>query len=469
VAAVIWLFLNLHENRSYSGSAESLLNCKDFEQILAIISEFDDMPPCVVMNDIKHELKYRPKSMIYRPVVHIGQRKLLDNEIQFLTNSLPTKDAHAFVIYAGSSPSNHIYLLHKLFPNVKFILVDPRETLIYTKKCKPHYSDKIGNIVYIKTSKDDRYDTQISKKIALFDHSTGDINIVNRKDGIMEKVDEASIKFIKESNFRIYIIEDVFSDELAGLLREIGKLYFWSDIRTSGDESPTDLDILWDLAQQYVWLSILQPEKYMIKFRVPFFSLDIEDINDNYLATFDKCRNTIDFVKNYSDKKMEYISGEIYIQPFAGVNSTETRLVGSLEDITNIRNYDTVKYEDKFYYYNNIERPIGMHINPISDVETGYDHCGDCSLEYFILSNYRDKIDPQFDIADFLKKIDKMTNKSLKWRGHGNLFPSRGKGLVNTIKWYKDIGIKNKPGIVEKLNILNNKYNHESSETKHEH
>lgn len=58
--------------------------------------------------------------------LHRGQRKLFISELQLLTNYLPFWDSSAIVLYIGSSPGIHLGLFTKLFPNVKWILVDPR-------------------------------------------------------------------------------------------------------------------------------------------------------------------------------------------------------------------------------------------------------------------------------------------------------------------------------------------------------
>jgi hypothetical protein len=54
---------------------------------------------------------------------HWGQRKLLLNEIEFLTNY---SFKNATVVYVGSAPGTHIPLLVDLFPALKFHLYDPR-------------------------------------------------------------------------------------------------------------------------------------------------------------------------------------------------------------------------------------------------------------------------------------------------------------------------------------------------------
>jgi hypothetical protein len=55
-------------------------------------------------------------------MIHWGQRKLLLSEIEFLTKfSVPG----ATVLYAGAAPGTHTLYLIELFPELKFVLVDP--------------------------------------------------------------------------------------------------------------------------------------------------------------------------------------------------------------------------------------------------------------------------------------------------------------------------------------------------------
>lgn len=68
------------------------------------------------------ELPYRRRENDFKPSLHIGQRKLLLNEIHFLTNYGHLSN---LVVYAGGAPGTHINYLSTLFPNHKFELWDP--------------------------------------------------------------------------------------------------------------------------------------------------------------------------------------------------------------------------------------------------------------------------------------------------------------------------------------------------------
>jgi hypothetical protein len=61
----------------------------------------------------------RPKT-----VEHLGQRKLLLSEIEFLTHNFKEGDT---VVYAGSAPGTHLPILVDMFPGIKMILYDPNK------------------------------------------------------------------------------------------------------------------------------------------------------------------------------------------------------------------------------------------------------------------------------------------------------------------------------------------------------
>lgn len=67
-------------------------------------------------------LKYRRRRGELKTVIHWGQRKLLLSEIEFLTMYCVPG---ATVVYAGAAPGTHTPYLLELFPDLKFVLVDP--------------------------------------------------------------------------------------------------------------------------------------------------------------------------------------------------------------------------------------------------------------------------------------------------------------------------------------------------------
>lgn len=72
-------------------------------------------------------LSYRPTRGEIRTNIHIGQRKLLLSEIEFLTLHGHLSN---FVVYVGAAHGIHIKYLSELFPNHTFHLYDPATFLI---------------------------------------------------------------------------------------------------------------------------------------------------------------------------------------------------------------------------------------------------------------------------------------------------------------------------------------------------
>lgn len=80
----------------------------------------------VQANDLPCTLPYRPREGRKAHALHIGQRKLLLSEVDFLTDFARGGDT---VVYAGAAPGIHIPLLAELFrrKRLKFVLYDPHK------------------------------------------------------------------------------------------------------------------------------------------------------------------------------------------------------------------------------------------------------------------------------------------------------------------------------------------------------
>jgi len=437
------------------------------------------LPVFEYVKDIKYELTYMPNFKEFVTNLHLGQRKLFLNELQFLTkysnlfNEKSDESKSEYVIYAGAAPNNHIYFLYELFPNIKFIIVDPSPFNIFLKNPNiNHLNTKNSDVVYI------RYGDKIQSELLSNDSDFSKLNfydpikneVVNYKENIptnsnlgsfsyYDENSENIINFIKTSSYKIFIFQDIYTNELSNLYRKIdnSRIYFFSDIRTKLDIYPTDLDILWNLSQQFNWTKILQPSAFMLKFRCPYFTDfknktegDINDyINDHYDNSFNISKKFgIDFIKNYVNHKLLYFDGEYILQPWAPVASTEIRLVNdNLDDYTY---YDCFDAEKKFAYFNNIDRTFVRHFNNYVDKSIGFDYCNDCSLEALIWEDFLKKHphpndlfseEDQYDksslpVLAMVNKLSHVLGKGLKKKGHGYLFKEP------TNEWYLDL--KNK-------------------------
>ena len=75
--------------------------------------------------------KIKKEALLYVPIgqrpvsqIHIGQLKLFLSTLQFLLYYAP-KNKDVYIIYPGSAHGYNIHFLSKLFPNCKWILIDP--------------------------------------------------------------------------------------------------------------------------------------------------------------------------------------------------------------------------------------------------------------------------------------------------------------------------------------------------------
>lgn len=444
-------FLTYHmasiRHYAWTGGRDSMYYHDDLKKLLGAAGEVKDAPPVVTIGDIRQRLKYRKKDIWWKPVKHIGQRKLFLNELQFLTGVMGEFGGRPIVVYAGSSPSNHIYLLASLFPTVRFLLVDPNETNIYVKwdpKRVSHYDFDTGDICYLRVSKDNRYEVNKTKMI-----TTADGARVSRADVVGRTFDGDVRKWLTgDSEYRIFIYEDLFTSDIARQLDGLG-VYFWSDIRTNDveDEFPLDIDVLWNLAQQYIWFKQMNPAKYMFKFKCPYMIQGPEEVAMGAEVEFRRGDFAqakamgVDFVGDYARGKFRYLRGEVLVQPWAGNTSSESRLVGAADEIIE---YDYNDYDAAFFYYNSVERGLIHHANPYADKRIGFDHCGDCALEARIWADYASATDGEFPAA-LCRQLTVITNRNLldltdahhKGSGHGSLF------APFTMGWYKDLAKNN--------------------------
>ncbi len=346
-------------------------------------------PPIVTLDDIKGALKYEPVRM-FKPSIHVGQRKLFNTELQFFTEVLPTGPVTC--VYAGAAPSNHTGFLSSLFPEVKFILVDPNPFDIF--EAKP-----------------------------VFLHRKSDPKITVERANLL--INQAA-----SGDQKIYIINDLMTMEIAeAVAKNIPGVYFISDIRTNvtdGIENPDATDILWNLSQQFNWMSVMKPRQSMLKFRHPFYSEDPEVFarkqkEEPYATDFALSKKFgIDFAANYETKKLSYWDGIINIQSFPGPSSTETRLI---TDGKKIRDWGTPnEYENKLFYYNSIARCYQHHVNGNTDTRLGFDNCNDCALENLLWTNYIKKYNSKFTVKQLVAKLSQITHRPLIRGNHGRFF-----------------------------------------------
>jgi len=375
---------------------------------LDCISNTKEVP--LTVDDLKHRLKYNQNEPLAIGC-HLGQRKLLLSEIQFMTQLYNLNTDIKYCIYAGSAPGNKTHLLSKLFPDIKFILIDPNKfNLFLVDKNKYHRSEPHRDIVH------------------LYNGYSANVNLfMNKKEKNMTKSDKMDvINYIKCSNCKIFIFEDFMDDKYAALFKLLGPAAFISDIRSnssgSEEKSPLDIDMYWNTSMMYNWMNILEPELSILKIRIPFFNkkIDFAPFEDEFKISK---KYGIDFKKNYSEMKFMMSEGDLFLQAWSRLRSAELRMVIKKENINKIKDYDIKEIEEKMNYYNIVERTWCNHINENSNIGLGFCGCGDCSLENVIWTNYLKlnigyltTVKKCIDITDMITKRSILNNhKNVIW------------------------------------------------------
>jgi len=390
------------------------------------------------LDQIPHAMPYQRSKDVIKTNVHNGQLKLFLTELEFLTDSLD-KDTPAIVVYAGSAPSNKIYFLAKMFPRVKFVLVDPNEHYIMFSGGS-QYDDKwINKCLYFRA----REKTKFAPTTARINAWLGGAQVTPRRGIVQQTIPTNILDIIRETDYSFYIIEDYFTEEIGALLS--GDCLFISDIRSREEsaDNPTDLDILWNSAMMYNWLKVLKPRRYMLKFRCPYV---INDTSKRYLAIAYEnssythpALNTCDikFMENFYQDKFVYLKPErIYLQSFAGQTSTETRLVGSTLELAE---YNIVDYNDKLFYYNRVYRSYGWHheVTPYIDDEIGIDHCGDCGVMCKIFARYFEKWDQPDKTKKYVRDLLHMIHRNIRdigYHGHYRVQYKSAADMISTLQ-----------------------------------
>ena len=193
------------------------------------------------------------------------------------------------------------------------------------------------------------------------------------------------------------------------------------------EKSPSDVDIIWNNYLQMAFVKILQPISSMLKFILPYFS-DIEkiksfidDVNHPKPHGTNKLWNLIvndmKEIKKYCppifdalhQKKFNYFkSTHIYLQTWATVATTETRMIIENQDIDKYSIYDAKEYENKLFYvrFYRTYAYFGKFIEKIKshNLSTLYDGCNDCSNEIWTLSEIL--AEKECSLNDIMSKLE---------------------------------------------------------------
>ncbi len=295
-----------------------------------------------ILDDTVPEMQYaRGYEKEHRIGVHWGQRKLHISEMEVLNeyyfDPIKRNNKPIMMIYVGSAPGDHLPLLSDMYPEVKFILYDPRD-----------FNQKLYN---------SPYDTKF--------------------------------------NIHQQLFMDADAKEIAALTAN-GSYFviFVSDIRSIGSDSgdvKIEEAVKADMKMQADWVKIIRPDLSVLKFRL-----------------------------SYYDKEQVYLSGDIHLQAWAPITSTETRLWVKKEDIDTPKTYYPQKYNNQMYYFNRVKRHLGFAEADIS--MRGYDKCHDCALEISVLKKFAaaTSMQPLMVAHSFNKKlVGSSVAERLMKDGHG--------------------------------------------------
>jgi hypothetical protein len=355
--------------------------------------------PIRKLSDIKYKLKYTSKNSPLKRGNHIGQRKLLLSEVQFLTKVGKKYDIK-YCIYAGAAPGHKTHYLSKLFPDIKFILIDPNKfNMFLVDNNKSHRTESRDDIVHIYSNYPSESNHFLNKKIS-------DMNDTDK---------ESVIDLIKNSEYKIIIIEDFMDDDYSSLFKKLENCVFVSDIRsnTLNTSFPSDIDIYWNTSMMYNWINIIRPEASLLKIRMPFFNEDVDmKMYENEFKTSKKYG--IDFIDDYKNFKFKMCKSTMYLQAWSRETSGEMRMYIEKDNIHSIAEYNLSDIEDKLFYFNVIDRSWHTHKNENSSIKYNFCHCNDCALENDIWMRYL-KYNNTYvkSVHEAIKLTDIITNRSL--------------------------------------------------------
>jgi hypothetical protein len=331
-----------------------------------------DLPFTRIITDDFPAEKYSSRKYATRHYSHWGQRKLLLSEIEFLNvfyKKYDKKFKNIIVIYVGSAPGTHIIYLIKLFPDVKFILYDPRD---FNKNLHTHK------------------------------------NITIHQQYFTNECAEKQLNNIKKKSTALLFISDIRGDNANLTQKEI------------------EINVKNDHKLQYEWVKILNPELSMLKFRLP-----------------------------WDTEKTTYLKGDIYLQAYAPLSSTETRLL--VEKNAPDMEYDNKKYEEQLFYFNKYYREAEFS-NILSDTnikhKKGLTDKYDNVAEINILHDYL-KFNSQ-STDDIKESIINMSDEISK-----TMSDNRGLYTIQPLNNEKNLLMKKiiSKGLVPKVKINTYNYN----------
>lgn len=338
---------------------------------------YDKLP--IIYDDLKFREKYKSSKGERLCIVKFGQRKLLLTLLQFLTICVKKykkkyDKGKLIVLYIGAGDGTNIYAISKMFPKMKFILYDD------------HFDDILKK----------RPNVEIHTKLFFIENAE---------------------QYVKDGK----------------------NILFLSDIRTNliVKDEPTEFDIYNNSLLQLSWIIKIKPLMSHLKFRCLFVdkNWDLDDTTYNLHKEIFKDTLTKDELIKQLKKKIKYNIGTIFLQPWTGPSSSETRLVIERDEIGKFKEYDNVEYEDKIYSFNKMK-----HTSLYKDTKCdNLCDCYDCNLEADIIKKYIELFDKDEKLfckySYYFNFILKIKYKDFKLKNK-NFFD---KDLIKSLKQTDDV------------------------------
>jgi hypothetical protein len=172
---------------------------------------------------------------------------------------------------------------------------------------------------------------------------------------------------IKETN-QIKIFNQYFTYDTANSLKKYKNSLFCSDIRREENNKM----IIEDMKFQSDCVKIIQPHASMLKFRALFPKIQQE---------------------NHPDNNFIYLDGDLYMQQYAPVHSTELRLI-SQKHKTNYKDtlYDIYNIESTCFYFNQVVRQEYYYKHKYNCISHHYDGMAEIKIWKIYLENHNIKI-----------------------------------------------------------------------------
>jgi len=324
----------------------------------------DNLPDTQIKNQIKNQVKnqitfsrvisddspalmYKRTRGEFKRALHWGQLKLMLTEIEFLTLAL-----QQYNLDYADQPDTH---------------QRPQFVMVYAGAAPGHHTQYLSELfpqVHFELYDPNEFAISDSEKIKIhiqFFTNTDAKYWANRAVNLSQPYTRnATHQTIDNTTSLIYLV-------------------FCTDIRT---EPATDDNVRENMNMQLEWWRIMNPNLSMFKFRLP-----------------------------WEAGKTQYPKGQIYIQPYPGPTSTETRLIAKRDAA--IIDYDNEKYESQLFYHNNVMRKysyvlagqlLGLKKDP-TITHNHVDSCYDCTAFISIVSQYVLLQYPHITHAAQLEKI----------------------------------------------------------------